>query len=189
MTEPLINLPEDAPYGAEPVLLDAGKGIIAHKLHRHYTLRFPFCREGTEIVRSLPTARWSPAGGGEWSIDAFQYRGLRKAMLRIASLLPDTKIAKTQSGNLDIKVTVLLERGLICGDLLHYKRKPVIIDRLGSPFLADARWARHAKGELVGKQVRYAYCHSASPAEIALIEERRAIDPRPADPDYAGPGG
>lgn len=190
-------MPEPIPYGQEPARLLAGKHLIAYRFGSHYSIELPvFNREAVEIIRMVPTAHWERSDGA-WYVRTSRHEALQKAMDRIAAI-PGMDRAPGQRHGADTeaaaKPAVKPQRTLILADtpceigqIMTYRRKPVAVEHLGRPFMADARYAKWGKPELCGAMVRYASHHPASPEEIAAwdrkLEERRLAAEETAAPE------
>lgn len=172
------------PYGEEPKRLQAGENLTAYRVGRYYSLTLPqYSREATEIIRMVATAHWERSDGA-WHVHASHHQTLQRAMDQVAVIPGMDRAPGPRRATVDTQVATRPQRSLIpadadfeVGQILTYRRKPVAVERLGAPFMADSRNAKWGKPELAGKMVRYAYHHPASQEEVhaweRTLEDRR----------------
>ncbi|MBW3243326.1 hypothetical protein KUV57_11520 [Epibacterium sp. DP7N7-1] len=174
------------PYGQEPERIDISPDVYAIKIGLYYHITFPYSQEAVNIMRKVATAHFSPEMKG-WAARGSRHEDIREALGEISKTLNanrnavsrqrDTYAAKSRSKpDKPVKpqrVLVPIEDGLRAGDVLELKKKHITVERLGTPFTADSRYARWGKPEMVGSLVRYAYYRPSTEAEIEELKKEQ----------------
>ena len=156
--------------------------------HRHYTAQFPYDKDAVDIIRMSVGAHYAPESGG-WQLRAGYPGRVERVLEEIDDLLrrkginTDADPAEKPDRGAPVKMDrtiVRLEDGVLAGAVINVKKGPVMVERLGSPFIGDGKYARWGKPELVGATLRYAYHRPATEAEIQIAAE---IRDRKEEPD------
>lgn len=169
-------------YGSEPERIEVSEDLVAIRLNRTYSLRVPFRRSATDIIRTVPTAFYD-AGSRTWSVSAIKHEELERAMRRMDEAMGHRAMepapAPQEAPKKSQKVLVPLSEGHVVGQVLTDRKRPVTVESLGDVFPGPARLAQWGKRDLVGKPVRYVYHHPSTEAEIEAWNRKAAPLPEP----------
>lgn len=158
----------------EPDRIEINDRIRAVKVHRHYHIFFPYSAAAVDRMRMGISAHWFEPTKC-WMMDAHRHESLRRILEDIARIDADPVVRS--SG----RTIVAAGSEVKTGDLLETAQGPVMVDRLGVVFTGGKGLKGQGLPELVGQQVRYAWHHPATEAEIAAA--RRAAEPEPDHPE------
>ncbi|WP_027234300.1 hypothetical protein [Leisingera caerulea] len=183
------------PIGQEPERIDVAEDVYAVKTGLFYHIAFPYHPQAPDIMRSVKTAYFVPETKG-WTARIIRHQDIYHALCKIDALLPADRHEKRrareaatagESGQRKAgkkpaarqqRILVLASDDVCETQILEVKGKHVTVERLGTPFMADRKFAKWGKPELVGKLVRYAYHRPSTEAEIeAHHMERASEDP------------
>ncbi|MEP3667498.1 MAG: hypothetical protein ABJN42_12310 [Roseibium sp.] len=164
---------------------------------RHYWTSFPYDKDAIEVMRQ--------AGGfydgNNWNLVAHRVEAATNALKQVDEILRskgiDTnadpaKRAPRAAPKKQARSLVKLDDDIKPGEILKVKKKFVMVERLGAPFVGEPKYARWGKPELVGETIRYVYHRPATEDELDLAEqamreaeEARAEAEASAEPDDA----
>lgn len=154
-----------------PKTIRVSERVVAHRFHRHYTVSTPYDSDVSAYLGSFGVPFDRSAGG--WVFPCGRVDTMRRAMEHAETILTE----KRPSRPAIIGKMIVAVGGYEAGDVLERDGEMVAIEKFSRSFVGSRSLSRQGLGDLVGKEVCYAYLRELTAEEVIEIEEDTSPTP------------